>query len=706
MAIWQTAGKVRMTPKGVYNSSTAYEILDIVSNADQTISYIAKQAVPAGTALTNTTYWTVIADVTEALENADAAISYIGDSYSSSSTYAVGDYVIHDGGLYRCKTAISTAEAWTAAHWEQVSAMDEVQDVKDEVSDLKSALHDESGMASTLNMNVYNENLLPGSNIWNGNWKTATTLINKWAPNGTYMGFVVMERTGTYNGIYQNVSVEANKKYTFEAFARVSAAQNVNIIVGNASSGDGTTATTNVKSKSFPLAANTWTRMVLTFSCSAAGVIAPRIENTASATIGVCGYVLYEGYPVTHVSDLIDSYPTVKATVDEFADMVYPMVNMLEEEEITAGEIYHRGTVTPEDNAGGKIISRLIPVTEGTTYYYRNVWAYFSTIKYFDGELVSLSSESITLASGSFTATKNGELAVTIGQSRTNANILLTTNETLYNNNTFATEYIPKKLKVPKVYHVEKDGSGDFDNLIEAITEAEKYMDSTVYVGPGTWDVVEEMGDAFENISQANRGIYLKNRIHLIFASDSEWVCNYTGTTASVIAWACIFNSGVYGFTLENATLKGSNIRYLVHDERDSDADSYINKYVNCRFELDNSESTATTHQCIGGGLGLCGYIEIDGCYFKSVIDTPKNVIFYHNSAAANGGAKSHICVKNCYAYGLGRFGFHWYGNSQLITEVEVSGCSYGAALHIGPETQTAPYENVHVTEWNNIVRT
>ena len=133
MAIWQTAGKVRMTPKGVYNSSTAYEILDIVSNADQTISYIAKQAVPAGTALTNTTYWTVIADVTEALENADAAISYIGDSYSSSSTYAVGDYVIHDGGLYRCKTAISTAEAWTAAHWQQVSVTDEFFNFSDDV---------------------------------------------------------------------------------------------------------------------------------------------------------------------------------------------------------------------------------------------------------------------------------------------------------------------------------------------------------------------------------------------------------------------------------------------------------------------------------------------------------------------------------------------------------------------------------------------
>lgn len=560
-------------------------------------------------------------------------------------------------------------------------------------------------MASALNMNMYNENLLPGSNIWNGNWKTAQTLINKWAPNGTYMGFVVMERTGTYNGLYQNVSVEANKKYTFEAFVKVSSAQNVSVVVGNSNSGDGTTATTNVKSKAFPVPANQWTHMLLTFECSVSGIIAPRIENTTRATMSVCGYVLYEGYPVTRVGEMIANYPSLMKTTEEFNDMVYPRVNMLENELITAGKTYNRGTVTPQDNTGGKIISNLIPVTEGTTYYFRNLWAYFSAVRYFDGTIVSLSDATTTLASGTFTAAKNGELAITLGQTRTNDNILLTTNQTLYNSGTYATEYVPNKLKVPKVYHVEKDGSGDFTKLIDAITEAEKYMDSTVYVGKGTWDVIEEMGDDFENISVNNRGLYLKNRIHLIFASDSEWVCNYTGTTASVIAWACIFNSGVYGFTLENATLKGSNIRYLVHDERDSDADSYINRYINCRFELDNSQSTSATHQCIGGGLGLCGYVEIDGCYFKSVIDTARNVMFYHNSAAADGGAKSHISVKNCYADGLGRFGFHWYGNSQLITEVEVSGCSYGAELNIGPETQTAPYENVHVTEWNNIVR-
>jgi hypothetical protein len=41
----------------------------------------------------------------------------LAPTYSASSTYAVGDTVIYSNTLYRCTTAITTAEAWTAAHW-------------------------------------------------------------------------------------------------------------------------------------------------------------------------------------------------------------------------------------------------------------------------------------------------------------------------------------------------------------------------------------------------------------------------------------------------------------------------------------------------------------------------------------------------------------------------------------------------------------
>lgn len=44
--------------------------------------------------------------------------------YSTTSTYSVGDLVWNDG-LYKCKTAITSAEAWTAAHWQKTTITDE-----------------------------------------------------------------------------------------------------------------------------------------------------------------------------------------------------------------------------------------------------------------------------------------------------------------------------------------------------------------------------------------------------------------------------------------------------------------------------------------------------------------------------------------------------------------------------------------------------
>lgn len=51
------AGRVRPVYKGKWSSTQSYEILDVVSNADSTAVYMAKQNVPAGTAVTNDSYW-------------------------------------------------------------------------------------------------------------------------------------------------------------------------------------------------------------------------------------------------------------------------------------------------------------------------------------------------------------------------------------------------------------------------------------------------------------------------------------------------------------------------------------------------------------------------------------------------------------------------------------------------------------------------
>lgn len=61
----------------------------------------------------------------------------ITDAYSSSSTYAVGDYCIYGNTLYKCTTAISTVEAWNSAHWSAVTVADEIKTSKQNLNNIQ-----------------------------------------------------------------------------------------------------------------------------------------------------------------------------------------------------------------------------------------------------------------------------------------------------------------------------------------------------------------------------------------------------------------------------------------------------------------------------------------------------------------------------------------------------------------------------------------
>ena len=78
----------------------------------------------------------VYAAITESLDNT------IADAYSSSATYAVDDYCIYNNTLYKCNTAITTAEAWTPAHWTATSITEEFIPTSDVVNNLTSTATD------------------------------------------------------------------------------------------------------------------------------------------------------------------------------------------------------------------------------------------------------------------------------------------------------------------------------------------------------------------------------------------------------------------------------------------------------------------------------------------------------------------------------------------------------------------------------------
>ena len=57
-------------------------------------------------------------------KNADSAQQskdIVSDEYSATNTYAVGDYCIHENILYKCKTAITTGEAFDSNKWIQTT---------------------------------------------------------------------------------------------------------------------------------------------------------------------------------------------------------------------------------------------------------------------------------------------------------------------------------------------------------------------------------------------------------------------------------------------------------------------------------------------------------------------------------------------------------------------------------------------------------
>ena len=91
--------------------------------------------------------------------NADTAIlADLASPYSASATYAVGDYCTKDGVLKRCNTAITTAEAWNSAHWDDAK-------LGGDVSTLRSAIDDVEGQIRTGIVEVTKGNLIPNEYI-------------------------------------------------------------------------------------------------------------------------------------------------------------------------------------------------------------------------------------------------------------------------------------------------------------------------------------------------------------------------------------------------------------------------------------------------------------------------------------------------------------------------------------------------------------
>jgi len=65
------------------------------------------------------------------LDKADSAVQpdVIASAFSTASVYALGDYVMYNGKLYECTTAVTTAGAWNAGNWTESKVMTSFQPI-------------------------------------------------------------------------------------------------------------------------------------------------------------------------------------------------------------------------------------------------------------------------------------------------------------------------------------------------------------------------------------------------------------------------------------------------------------------------------------------------------------------------------------------------------------------------------------------------
>lgn len=216
-----------------------------------------------------------------------------------------------------------------------------------------------------------------------------------------------------------------------------------------------------------------------------------------------------------------------------------------------------------------------------------------------------------------------------------------------------STLYIDEK--VSNINHVFYCGATRELNTLKAgIEKATQYMDATLYVDAGTYDLIQEFGQSwFDNLdgSQTLIGLKLKNRVHVVFSPNSKVVSHYTGTNEFAQKLYSPFNAGQYGFTMENLNLDCSRCRYAVHDERNSASEQFKSSYINCKMKIDNSANDYwPSKHCIGGGLGANAEVMIQNCMFESDESERRWGVYYHiPNVQSTTSYRSVLVIKDCY---------------------------------------------------------
>ena len=311
------------------------------------------------------------------------------------------------------------------------------------------------------------------------------------------------------------------------------------------------------------------------------------------------------------------------------------------------GYYYTRKATTETDIAvaGDSSIYPKIAIRKGITYYYKNIWAYFSTVIYEDNTRFNLSDSSNTRVSGSFTAEKNGYILITTHNNASGISAMFADGEIIWDTYTEGSYQTSNGLSIPYKdiidapiqnvdLHVNKNGTGDFTSLVDcvkSITDSSIKKQYNIYVYDDH-DIIDELGgqNYIESLpdSADRTSLYMPEYVNIIGIGlriisgkiESSWDCNYNAIKAMSTLEIKKGNN-----KFKNLIITAQNMRYAVHDESNGSVPNNSVEWENCKFIHYGNDDFKDDNT--GQWLSVCGYgsgmssgciRKFEQCYFES----------------------------------------------------------------------------------------
>ena len=389
---------------------------------------------------------------------------------------------------------------------------------------------------------------------------------------------------------------------------------------------------------------------------------------------------------------------------------------LLESNKTIDGIYSHNTTNVTMGTAAGYVAYKPFRVVKGQSYHLWNVALYFTKIQYDDGSIAMLSESSNPVSvSTTWTPQKSGYLYVTITKPNYDAGTFGISNgprkwQKYNENNSYIDNY--DESSIYEIV-VKKDGTGDYTSLTQAVKSIPDFSDKqyTIKIYTGTYDLLAESGgDSFlaaaetggnrNGLNLINKNVRLVGVGNVILNMIIPDEKTTTNTAQNISAIECAYHN-----ELENITVNGQNIRYVIHDETGNNAkyNNTIHRFKNCKFKhLGNKSGVWINVAAYAAGTSSGCQYEFDNCIF---ISPNYSAWSMHNNANQE---SCNVTFDGCVFSGTYTFDtdplavkFGYYGKNVNKNDIFIKNCQIDRGK-IGIRRETASVESDNVWDAHN----